>query len=80
MSKKHKCDKSEKNEKVTFADVGKAIVRGDDEICKGALYHLRNKTITEEEKHQFIYKKLSHEYLSSVIDHNTSLRFLMSDQ
>jgi hypothetical protein len=74
-----KSDKSEKNEKVNFVDVGLAVVRGDDTINKGPLYHIRNKTITEEEKSQFIFRKMSLEYLQNVIDHDTSLRFLMND-
>jgi len=78
--KKSKCDKSEANEKVNFADVGKAVIRKDDEICKGPLYHMRNKVITEEEKVQFRYSNISTEYLDCLFDHNTAMRFMFNDQ
>jgi len=58
MSKKNKkkktsCDHTEKTEAINFADVGKAIVRKEEEICKGPLFHMRNKVITPEEKKEF---------------------------
>ena len=55
MSKKNKkkCDQTERNEGINFADVGKAVVRKEDEICKGPLFHMRNKVITEAEKKEF---------------------------
>ena len=61
MSKKNKakCDKSEANEKINFADVGKAVYKGEDAICKGPLFHMRNKVITEQEKASFRYCKMT---------------------
>ena len=54
MSKKNKkkkvtCDQEE-FEKINFADVGKALLRKEETICKGPLYHMRNKALDEEEK------------------------------
>ena len=85
MSKKNKkkkniCDQTELFEKITFADVGKTVLRREDEICKGPLFHMRNKVITEEEKITFRYKIISTQYLETVIDHNSAMRFLFSDQ
>ena len=78
--KKSTCDHTEKVEGINFADVGKAILLKEDGICKGPLFHMRNKVVTEEEKKEFLYRKLTQEYLETVVDHNTALRFLFNDQ
>ena len=51
--KKASCDHTEKMEAINFADVGKAILRKEDNIFKGPLFHMRNKVVTEEEKKEF---------------------------
>lgn len=78
-NKKTKCDHTEKFERINLADVGRAVVLKQDTICKGPLYHMRNKVITEEEKIAFRYKKMSQCYLPSLIDHDTAMRFIFSD-
>ena len=58
-NKKTKCDHTEKGERINLADVGRAVLLKEDFICKGPLFHMRNKVITEEEKLTFRYKKIS---------------------
>ena len=67
-------------EKITFGDAGKAIVHGENELCRGPLYHLRKQQSITAKIQDGSYKKYSKTYLTEVLDHDSTMQLLIDHE